>query len=812
MPAKETIWLPGLLWHSCIGTRYSPMLKLIFLSVLFLPIALKAQLTIGGNVLESQTSIPLSGAGVLEEISGKGTIVSENGTFSLSGIRPGPVKLRVSLVGYTSFILSTEISKDTIIQFLLEPGNTVTEEVVVTATRFPEQGPGSFTTITRAEITAANFGQDLPFLLNQTPNTIVSSDAGTGIGYTGIRIRGSDPTRINVTINGIPLNDAESQAVYWVNLPDFASSVQSVQVQRGIGSSTNGASAFGATLNLQTLNISREAYAEVNTSAGSFNTLKNTVQAGTGILKKHFAFETRLSRVVSDGYIDRAFSELKSFYASGAYLGDKTILKFNVFSGKERTYQAWYGVPEDSIETNPTYNPVSYENETDNYQQDHYQLILAQALEKGWTLNAALHYTRGKGYYEQFRADDAFATYGLEPVAINTDTFLSTDIIRRLWLDNHFYGGVWSVQYQEKSKIDFSIGGGLNRYEGTHFGEIIWMKTAGNTPSGYKYYEDIGVKTDFNLYYKLFCTFAPGLTAYGDIQFRTIGYSFLGYNRKLENVQQDVLLNFFNPKAGITWQITDAAQGYASYAMGHREPIRDDFTQSSPDSRPKPEVMQDVEVGYRFKKKKIQFDLNYYLMYYRDQLVLTGAINDVGAYIRTNVAKSYRTGIEFNGGWQMHPRLLFQANVSLNRNKLLDYVDKIDNYDTGLPEETMFKESDIAFSPAIVGGGTLQFKVYKSLELSWILKAAGKQYLDNTESEARSLDGFQVHSIRMAWTLFPKFCRQINVSVQVNNLFNEVYSPNGYTYGWIENGKRTDFNFLFPQAGANVLGMVNFRF
>ena len=622
------------------GTTY-----LVFLAALcWLPaLPVWAQFSISGTVSDADGGT-LPGAAIVIENTYKGTFTDASGMFQLANLKPGTLSLRVSLLGYEPQLKTVDLTQNVTLSVNLTKTAVAVDEVVVSATRANQKSAIAYTDVTRQELNKLNLGQDIPQLLNFTPSVVTTSDAGAGVGYTGIRIRGSDATRVNVTLNGIPYNDAESQGTYFVDMPDFASSVSSIQIQRGVGTSTNGAGAFGASINIQTNKLEEKPYAEVNLSGGSFGTRKVNILAGTGLLNNHFVLDARLSKIHSDGFIDRAFSDLKSFYLSGGYYAKNSFIRLNVFSGQEQTYQAWNGVPEAILPTNRTYNSFTYDNQTDNYQQDNYQLISSFGLSKNWRLNASLFYTKGKGYYEEFKPNDAFSKYNLPPVVIGDSTISKTDIVRRKWLNNDFYGTVFSLDYNSFGKLTANIGGGWNQYQGGHYGEIIWTRIAGNTNIRNRYYNDDANKTDVNLYAKAFYQFSNQFNGFLDLQVRTVGYSFLGFNSQLQNVQQNANLTFFNPKAGLTYTINDHSTAYASVGVGHREPNRDDYTQSTPESRPKAEQLIDYEAGYKIQGQKFTVSVNGYYMAYQNQLVLSGQINDVGAYNRVNIPKSYRAG------------------------------------------------------------------------------------------------------------------------------------------------------------------------
>lgn len=693
---------------------------------------------------------------------------------------------------------------------------TISDSVIVAATRTDGKQGLAYTEVSKDDLRKQNLGQDIPVLLNQTPSVVISSDAGNGVGYTGIRVRGSDATRINVTVNGIPMNDAESHGLYWVNMPDFASSVNSIQIQRGAGTSTNGAGAFGASINIQSNVLNDEPYAEVNSSAGSFNTFKNTAMVGSGLIGGKFTFDARLSIISSDGYVDRAFSDLKSFFVSGGYYGTKTIIRANVFSGKERTYQSWYGVPEAALDTNRTYNYYTYDNQTDNYQQDHYQLIASHSINSNWNLNLALHYTRGKGYYEEYKSQDEFANYGLPNFVVIADTLppyniFTTDLIRQRWLDNHFYGLTYSVNYKSHKCFSFIVGGGANQYRGKHYGSLIWMQYP-SVPKDYRYYDNNAVKTDINVYTKANYDFGAGINAFIDLQYRHVGYSFLGYNNNLQNVQQDVSLNFFNPKAGITFDLPSNQQLYLSVSVAHREPTRDDFTQSTPASRPKAERMIDTELGYKKRWDNASVGANGYFMYYQNQLVLTGRINDVGAYIRSNIDQSYRAGIELEGAVNISKKVKFAGNFTFSQNKVMNFAEYIDNYDSGIQLVNEYKRTDISFSPNMIAAATISYEPVKKLVFSLINKYVSRQYLDNTSNKSRSLNPYTTQDFRINYNFSVGAVKDVSLIFSVNNLLNAKYEPNGYTFSYVYLAENVTENYYYPQAGINFMGGLGIKF
>ena len=769
------------------------------------------QFSLSGSVRDVDGSA-LPGAAVTIDSTQRGTFTDASGQFRLTNLKSGPVSIRVSLLGFETIRKAIQLADNQSEPFVLSRSLTVLDEVVVSATRANQKTAIAYTDLTKQELTKQNLGQDIPFLLNFTPSVVTTSDAGAGVGYTGIRIRGSDATRVNVTVNSVPYNDAESQGTFWVNMPDFASSVSSMQIQRGVGTSTNGAGSFGASVNVQTNTLEKQPYAETNLSAGSFNTRKMNVLAGTGLLNKHWVVDARLSKITSDGFIDRAFSNLKSFYVSGGYYTDKSFLRLNIFSGQEQTYQAWNGVPENLLKTNRTFNAFTYDNQTDNYQQDHYQLVGSHEISKSWRLNGALHYTKGRGYYEEFQPDQPLETYDLQPITIRDSVISNTDLVRRLWLDNDFYGGVFSLDYNSFRRLTANIGGGWNRYTGKHFGEVVWAQYASNGNIRHRYYDNDAAKTDFNLYAKAFYQFRPRFNGYLDIQIRTVDYSFLGFDNAGRNVQQQANLLFFNPKAGMTYTINDRSLLYASFGVGNKEPNRDDYTQSSANARPNPETLIDYETGIKTQTGRVALSANLYWMQYRNQLVLSGKINEVGNYNRINIPVSYRRGIELEAGWLITKPLRWNVNATISQNRVDNFTEYVDNYDSGGQQAIAHTETDIAFSPDLIIGSQLLLTARKGLELALLSKYVGKQYLDNTQNEARKLNAYFVNDLRLIYTLKPRLFNEIAFTALLNNALNYRYESNGYTFSYVAEGKLSTENYFYPQAGRNVLIGVRVRF
>jgi iron complex outermembrane recepter protein len=805
-----------------------------------------AQHDVSGVVRDLETKETLVNATVRLKESERFSLTDAFGRFRFTEVVEGKQTLVVTYIGYKDHEQTLQVARNSSLEILLEPAAIVTEAVVVRATRATGKTPTTYTNITRQNIEAQNFGQDVPFLLNWTPSVVTTSDAGTGIGYTGIRIRGSDPTRINVTINGIAYNDSESSGTFWVDIPDIASSAESIQVQRGVGTSTNGAGAFGATINLQT-NVRRdEPYAAISNAFGSYNTRKHTFNFGTGLLNNHFVVDGRVSKISSDGFIDRAFSDLQSYYFSGGYYTEKTMLKAVLFGGKERTYQSWYGVPESRLnddaegmlitamnegwneeQTNNllqsgsrTFNPYLYKNQVDDYQQDHFQLHFSRQISPAFSFSTALHYTPGKGYYEEYRYDDSLADYGLADViidddgdAFDNDTISSTDVIRRRWLDNDFYGFTWAANY-DMHDWNIIAGGAWNRYDGDHFGEILWAE-AGQVAFEHPYYFNKGDKRDFNTYLKVNYQFSKRFNAFADLQFRKINYAVSGTDNDLNDVFVNADFNFFNPKAGLTFSLSDESQLYASYAVANREPVRDDFLDFE-GSDPQHETLKNLELGYRGTGKGHTFQANYYLMNYTNQLVLTGELNDVGAFVRTNAGKSYRMGIELQGKLKISDHLIWNANITLSKNKIEKYREIMEDYGDDFSGfalvENTFEDTDIAFSPSVIAGSSLSFLPIKNADFTLLSKYVGKQYLDNTANEARSIDAYLVNDLRLSYTWQPSFLKEITLSFLINNILDAKYESNGFTYGYLAGSTEYRENFYYPQAGRNFMGMLSIKF
>ncbi|HEX8428210.1 TonB-dependent receptor [Hymenobacter sp.] len=819
-------------------------------ALLALPLSAWAQGPVSGTVLDARTGTALPGATVL--LDGTASVAADaTGAFVLPAVPAGAHELRVSFLGYEPLTRRVEgQAAEQRLSATLQPSGVLTGEALVTASRANDRTATAYTNVSKEDLAKRNFGQDLPYLLDQTPSVVVTSDAGAGVGYTDIRIRGTSNTGINMTINGVPLNDAESHGSFLVNLPDLASSINSLQVQRGVGTSQNGGAAFGASVNISTLDMRREAYGESQNTYGSFNTWKNNVQFGTGQLNGHFLVDGRLSRISTNGYMNRASSDLKSYYFAAGYQAKNTLLKFITFSGREKTYQAWNGVPEPALTGNRAllqqyidngelseadaarvlqegrrYSYYTYDNQTDNYQQNHYQLHLTQELGPDWNLGAALHLTRGFGYYESYRTGRRFSDYNLANVLIGGDTITRTNLIDRKWLDNYFYGGTFALNYQPRAndKFQATLGGAWNRFLNDHYGEVIWAQYASNGNIRQRYYFNDATKTDYNSYARVTWQVLPKLGVYGDLQVRHIEYNIDGVEDEQNDVTTRARYTFFNPKAGATFALAEGQQLYASLAVGQREPVRSDFTdRPAGDQSAKAERLGDFEGGYRFNRSNasllglntaLRFEANYFYMNYRDQLVATGQLNDVGTPLRTNVARSFRTGIELTGFASANDKISLSSTFTLSRNRILNYRNVIydENYNPIIAAES--RTTSISYSPATVSAHTLEGQPLKNLRLALLYKTVSRQYLDNSASVERSIKPYQVLDFRVRYTIRPQFMKEIELGLLVNNVLNREYVANGYTYGYPDaTGRQQTFNYYYPQATRNFLASVGVKF
>jgi len=799
----------------------------VLLCFLLINLTANAQHNFKGRVLD-KNGLKIKGANIKEN-NDKITYTDNNGDFYIFSNKK-IINIEITHVGYLKKFDTINISETKEKNFIIEDGILLKDQIKVLSTRAKDDSPYAYENLTLYELNKNNTGRDIPYLLDFTPSVTITSDAGGGIGYTGIRIRGSDANRINVTINGIPYNDAESHGVFWVNLPDIASSTNTIQIQRGVGSSTNGGGAFGGTISIKTGTPSETAYVDYGTSMGSFKTFKNTLNLNSGLLKQNWNFALRLSKITSDGYVDRAFSNLWSYYAEAAYFTKKSSFQLINFSGKEKTYQSWWGTPESRVfndlngmqevivnngfdeeqkdnllNSDRTYNHYTYENEIDNYQQDHYQFHYNYDLSNSSNFNLALHYTYGRGYYEQFRKNDLLSNY------FNDFENVYTNLVRRRWLDNDFYGFTYSY-FKQTKKIELTIGGAYNIYKGDHFGKII---STGIPNMVFKdpYYFSKSDKKDRNIFIKYDMTLSYKLKLFTDMQIRNYSHNSDGSDNDRSVINFNSKNTFFNPKIGFNFKLNPKSNIYSSIAVANREPIRIDFLDSY--EEPKHETLYDFEFGYNINYNFGFFNTNFYWMEYKNQLITTGELNDVGGYIRTNAKKSRRVGVEISNRiiikkFNISSSLTLSKNFVYNFNEVLyDYGSNFNQYN--IIKNTYLK-SNIAFSPEIIGYNDIEYKALKNFTTSFKTKYVGKQYLDNTSNTNRSINSYLVNSLDVEARLNIKFLKKLFIKFSANNIFNKMYSSNGYTFGYYAG---TDYevreNYLYPQAGRNYMFSLNIK-
>ncbi len=805
-----------------------------------------SQINYSAQIKNAKTYEPIESAFV--RLSGKNgatsTYSTQNGSINFENITAGEYVVSINHLSYKTYIDTITITKTKGDQiFFMLPDMAFLDAAVISTVRAKNTSPTTYTNLDKKEIESLDQSKDFPFLLNMTPSTVISSDAGNGVGYTGIRVRGIDPTRVNITVNGIPINDAESQGMYWVNMPDIASSTQSVQIQRGVGTSTNGAAAFGASVNIRTNDLSKHKYTLASFGLGSFNTQRISLLHNTGRLKNNWAFQLRGSTIQSDGFIDRASSDLKSANLVAAKYWAKSVFKANIMLGSERTYQAWNGIPEPTFKgdiadenryinelyiagaalqnlqnsNSKTYNAYTYENEVDNYNQNHYQFFFDHSFTSFLKLNTAAYVTTGQGYFEQFRAGDDFAEYGIDSIHPTSDTALSGDLVRRRWLDNTLVGGIANITYT-RNRMETVLGGGYNQYNGRHYGEAIATEFTGYEDLNAIYYDNDATKTDGNFYVRQSYNY-NNLIPYIDLQYRFVNYSFVGLNDSAGSTtlpeaqqysDQNVNFLFFNPKIGLTYLLKNHTF-YGVFAVGNREPVRDDFRDNPTSNRPEHESMENVEIGYRYANGRKSINVNLYNMQYDNQLVLTGAVNDVGEAIRTNVLNSYRRGVEVDFQYPLTKNLQAGGNLTLSENKIDQFTEYVGEWDGAYDLiEKKYSNTDIAFSPNTIAAAMLSYKATEHFTLNASGKYVGKQFLDNTQSDARSLDAFTNVDLSINYiSTKVKGTKNLNVGLFLNNVLNQFYAPNGYTFSGYIRGERQDFNYLYPMAGFNWMMKVS---
>ncbi len=797
------------------------------LSIVLLTGLLNGQCEFFGRVLDVDRQ-PLAGANIVIVELNKGGISDDKGDYSIKDVPIGQYHVRLSYLGYKTITKTVEVKKEVsryLLHFTMQPAPFSFDELLIQSTRVDKNAPFAYEVVDSDHLEANNSGQDMPMLLKWTPSVVTTSDAGAGIGYTGMRIRGSDGERINVTINGIPLNDAESQRVYWVDLPDFAGSTDDIQIQRGVGSSTNGAGAFGASINLSTNDQKEDAYAGFSAAVGSFNSRKRSLNFGSGLLNEHFSISGRLSKVTSDGYVDRASSDLSSYAVSAVYRGRVSMLRLNVFSGHEITYQAWYGIPEELVNDakTRTFNPAGtekkgepYANQVDDYRQTHFQLLYDWQLTNNFKLQSAVHYTEGGGFYEEYKADENYTKYGLQKPA-PTDT-LSHDLIRRRWLQNDFYGALLTGQYtSNNSALEVTFGGAYHQYKGRHFGQVIWARYAGLSENDHVYYDEDATKNDGNIFTKISYAIKPNLSFFGDLQMRRVNYTFLGINDDLSRGQQKVDYLFFNPKIGLTYTVNRQLTSYFSVALANREPNRNDLVDTPVSQLPTAERLLDFEAGINGAAKKFAWKANLFQMSYDNQLALTGRINDVGEYTRINVPKSSRSGLELQVKWMPSAQLDFGVNTTLSQNKVKAFDEYLDTYDADfnwLKQTILHHENtDLSFSPSVMGSALVAYSPNNlGVKMSLQTKYVGKQYINLAMDDASHLPAYTFTDFSISYDVKWKLAKKMRLTFFVKNIFDELYVTNAWSYRYLFDTQNAVDKGLYPQAGRNYYLMMNWSF
>ncbi len=791
--------------------RMKKILSIIF--VLCTAISFGQTYTISGTV--SDLNGPIPGANVIQKGTTNGVITDFEGKYAIQLTRGSHTLVFNAMDQEIEHII--RVTKDAILDINLGLDGKL-DEVLVRAVRVNADSPITHSNLSKEQLAERNLGQDIATQIKFLPNVVTTSDAGAGIGYTGFRVRGTGNQGINVTINGIPYNDAESATSFFVNLQDFTSSVENLQLQRGVGTSTNGPGAFGASLNILTDAVSDEAYGSTSHSFGSFSTRRHNVKFSTGLLNDHIEISGRLSQIKSDGFIDRASSDLKSYFLQAAYKDDNTLIKVINFAGSEVTYQSWFGVDAETAANNPTFNPAGqftdengnirfHENQVDDYRQDHYQVHWNQRYNNNWSTNLSFNYTYGRGFFEEYEEDDDLGFYGISPITIGGETIETSDIIRRRWLDNDFYVVNANVNYKD-TQWDFTSGLYWSQYTGDHFGEVIWARFAGDSEIGDNYYFGTGDKGEFSAFAKATYKVNNQWSVYGDLQGRFINYETDGINSDVQEFIVDESYSFFNPKAGVTYKLDNKNQFYGSYARANREPNRTDFENGAP----RPERLNDFELGWRYNTNKVKLNINGYYLDFRDQLVVSG-IDDVGAPIRTNSGQSYRAGVEIEAAVQLTPKLSVYPNLALSTNKNKDFLFQRDGVLQNLGD------TNISFSPDVVAGNTLQYVPVKGLTLQFLSKFVGEQYLGNIDSPTSLLDSYFVNDFNVTYELGEvAFFKGITLNLLVNNVFDEQFISNGFFFTFDDDfsvpGEITTVEGagFYPQAGTNFLIGTTLRF
>ena len=764
------------------------MKKITIFLFLFTSILVNAQqFNLSGKVVDENNEV-LTGASITIKETKKGTSTDFDGKFSIS-LPKGNYTLQISFLGFKTVSKLVNLTKNEEISVILLPNETLLDEVLVSAVRVNADIPVTFSNLSKKEIAKRNLGQDIPILMNYLPNVVSSSDAGAGVGYTYMNVRGSNSERINVTINGIPYNDAESQGTFWVNLGDFASSTQNLQLQRGVGTSTNGSGAFGASLNILTDAISEEAFGEIQSSFGSFGTRKNTLKFSTGKLNDHIEISGRLSNIYSDGYVDRAFTDIKSYFLQGSYTDENTLIKAITFGGKERTYQSWFGLDATQLEEDRRQNPYTYDNEVDDYKQDHYQLHWNEKWNDEWSTNLGLNYTKGEGFFEQYKEEESAADF-------NNLIVDETDVIVRRWLDNDFYVVNFNANYKTET-LNLITGISYSNYTGDHFGEVIWGEDlAPNTNIRDRYYFSDATKNDFSVFAKANFDVNEKLSAYVDLQGRFVSYKTKGLTSDRVSIDVDENFNFFNPKFGFTYELNENNNLYASFAVANKEPNRNDFENGVSSA----ENLLDYELGWRLKSENVKLNTNIYFMDYDNQLVLTGAIDDVGQPIRATSGSSYRLGLEIDADIRISDKFSIKPNIAFSTNKNRDFFVE----ENGIAKS--LGNTNLSYSPDVVVGNVFQYNIKENLQISLLSKYVGEQFLNNIDDTSSKLDDYFTSDFNVVYELKPKkIFKSIVFTGLINNIFNEEYVANAIDYGG-------GYIYYYPQATINFLLGATFRF
>ncbi len=805
-----------------------------------------AQSTIRG-VVTDESKQPLEGVNVSIKNTTYGAVSQSDGSFELKKVK-GAVDLQFSLIGYETIVRTVDVTKQKSLSITMNVAPIMYDDFEVTATRAGENAPFAVEDINANELEARNSGGSLPDVLKLSPSLVVSTENGLPFGNIKFRIRGSDPTRINVTVDGVPLNDAESQAVYWVNMTDVTESVSDIQIQRGVGSSTNGAATFGASVNIQTKGYDANPYAEISSYVGSFDSYKNSVQFNTGLIKDHFVFNARLSDLKTDGYVQHTGMNNQSYFVSGGYFSDKTSLRLKVFGNEEHTGISWWGVTSYDMEKNGRdYNIAGdyydkngdrhyYEDQKDNYWQNHFHLNFSQELSDELQMKAALHYTHGKGYYEQFQDDDNwmhdtdFEYYGFPNASFvdvaSNDTLTGSDLVRQRWMRNDFYGGVVSLEYN-MDDLYVVFGASANRYDGDHFGEVIWVENNPGIAKKQRYYFNNGTKDDIAAFVKASYNITSQLSAYGDIQYRYVGYEMKGDNNDYDKPDFDIDedYNFLNPKAGVMYR-EGHHKAFASFAISNREPTRTNLKDAVGDeaNQPTAETMYDTELGYQFSTMHFTVGANVFYMNYKDQLVPTGEKNSVGYEILTNVEESYRAGVELSMAWRPTSWAMWEANATFSKNKIHNFTEYNTYYDEWYWQKIDYKgtyrgTTDIAYSPNIVASSMLTFYPIKNGTISLNSKYVGEQYFDNTSQDGAKLDAYFVNDLMIGYKMPLPFADYVELKVMINNIFDADYISDAYGgKDMVANeGSTTEFHekrwtYYFPQAFRNYGAKLVVRF